>query len=65
MLILCLARVPLFLFCHHRGVHPEEDKDVEVIVEFPVIHFSRQRLVVTSRASSKRCNARRSLARFS
>ena len=40
-----LARKPLLLFRHRRGVRPEKGKSIESIVEYEIIHFSRLRLV--------------------
>ena len=45
VLILGLARKPLLLFRHRRGVRPEKGKSVESIVEYAIIQFSRLRLV--------------------
>ena len=40
-----LARKPLLLFRHRRGVRPEKGKSVESIVQYEIIQFSRLRLV--------------------
>ena len=39
-----LARKPLLLFRHRRGVRPEKGKSIESIVEYRIIQFSRLRL---------------------
>ena len=40
-----LARKPLLLFRHRRGVRPQKGKSIESIVEHEIIQFSRLRLV--------------------
>ena len=45
VLIIGLARKPLLLFRHRRGVRPEKGKSVESIVQYEIIQFSRLRLV--------------------
>ena len=45
VLVLGLARKPLLLFRHRRGVRPEKGKSIESIVEYEIIQFSRLRLV--------------------
>ena len=45
VLVIGLARKPLLLFRHRRGVRPEKGKSVESIVEYEIIQFSRLRLV--------------------
>src|SRR5277367_3741250 len=40
-----LARKPLLLFHHRRGVRPEKSKSVESIVKYEIIQFSRLRIV--------------------
>ena len=40
-----LARKPLLLFRHRRGVRPEKGKSVESIVQYVIIQFSRLRFV--------------------
>src|SRR5450759_2472021 len=45
VLVIGLARKPLLLFRHRRGVRPEKRKSVESVVEYRTIHFSRLYLV--------------------
>src|SRR5205085_11600463 len=45
VLIFGLARIPLLLLRHGRGVRPEKGKSIESTVQSEIIYFSRLRLV--------------------
>ena len=45
ILVVGIARKPMLLFRHRRGVRPEKCKPIESGVELVIIQFSRLRLV--------------------
>jgi hypothetical protein len=45
VLVIGLARIPLLLFRHRRGVRVDKGKSVEIVVEYVTIQFSCLRLL--------------------